>query len=56
MSRLFIADDGWSDSCVWEHDPTGTGRRPQPVLALRNVNDAALRNAIVALVESGEVQ
>ena len=52
--RLFVAEDGWSDLCVWEHLPARPDY-PQVVLSLRDVKDAGLRKAIVALVESGAV-
>lgn len=54
MSRLFIADDGYNDLCVWTDDPTHPAY-PQPVLSLRDVKDAALREFIVAGVEAGAV-
>ena len=53
-ARLYVANDGASDLCVWTTDDTHP-TYPRPVLAFRDVKDAGLRAAIVALVEGGGV-
>lgn len=52
--RLFIDTDCYGNPGVWKHLPDRPSA-PQPVLAAFDVKDQDLWNAIVALVEGGEV-
>ena len=51
--RLSIRVDEHGDAHVWEQSP---GARPSPVLWKGDVGDDALWDAIVRIVENGEVQ